>query len=227
MGGTVSAMAVLAALWHKRTTGRGQHVNISMHDIMGWVGAESWPLQYSGKEPMRDGNRHFVLAPQNVFEAQDGLVAIAVENEKQWNALCRLIGRTEGEGSFSYARMKDREEEMENRIAAWMKGKNRDEAVAACQEMKIPAGPVLEIGEVAEHPHSWAREMIVELERTGGERIKLLGSPFHMSLTPGIMESTAPLLGEHTGEVLRDVLGYSDEELRRLQEEGVILMADG
>ena len=226
MGGTVSAMAILAALFWKRKTGKGQHINLSMHDILGWVCAESWPLHYNGMGPKRDGNRHFVLAPQNLFEAKDGLVAIAIDNEKQWRSLCLMIGHEEAADSFSYSGLKEREKEMEERIASWTKEKTRAEIVAACQKMKIPAGPFLEIGEVAEHPHTWEREMIVEVEHPNGDKIKLLGSPFHLSRTPSRMRRTAPDLGQHTAEVLRLVLGYTEEEIRRLKEEEVIFTRD-
>lgn len=223
MGASVSGMAILAALYYKKRTGKGQHINVSMHDVMGWITAESWPLYYADSLPLRDGNRHWVLAPQNIFRARDGLVAIAVENEAQWRNLSKLIGFTERQDSFSYEEIKGMEEDLEEKIRAWAKDKTREDVVTACQEMSIPSGPVQEIADVAEHPHTWQREMIVELEHPIGGKIKLLGSPFKLSLTPGVIQKTAPGLGQDTENILSVLLGYTQEEIAALKDEAVIL----
>lgn len=222
MGSTVSAMAILGALRHKRKTGKGQHIDISMHDIMGWMTASSWPESQTGSPPYRDGNRHAQLAPQNIFQARDGLVAIAVENSDQLERLMDLIGMEDRALGVPFDQVKAHEEKIEAQIGAWAADRNKQEVVEACQQRKIPAGIVHQMADIAEHPHTHAREMIIEMKHSTSGAVKLLGSPFKMSATPGVVKSTAPNLGEHTREVLRDILYYSEKDITELAEDGII-----
>jgi crotonobetainyl-CoA:carnitine CoA-transferase CaiB-like acyl-CoA transferase len=224
LAASVSTMAILAALYHKKSTGKGQHINISMQDVMGWITAESWPLYFSGTVPHRIGNRHLVLAPQNIYKTKDGLVAIAVENQDNWEKLANLIGFTWQKRSFSYHKIKQIEQKVENEISSWASDKTQEYVVTTCQQLRIPAAPVLEIGDIVDHPHTWDRGMIVELEQSGFGKIRLLGSPFKLSLTPSVMENLAPSIGEHSRQILGDLLGYTDKEIESLKEEGIIVL---
>lgn len=220
MGSATGAMAIAAALHHKRRTGRGQHIHISMHDIMGWLTSESWALLDTKDGPLRTGNRHFAVAPQNIFEAQDGLVAIAVETQKQLDAVCEMLGHD----PVALAESKTHEETLEASLRDWIAGRNMDGAVADCLVRNIPAAPVQGVGDVAENPFTWEREILVTLEHPESGPVKVLGSPFKSNRSQGIVNSAAPTIGAHTRQVLTDLLGYSDDRIDKLAADKIIVV---
>lgn len=218
VGAATGTMAVTAALHHKRRTGRGQHINISMHDVQGWLSAEAWASLDTPEGATRDGNHHRALSPQNLYETQDGMVVIEVETQKQLDAVTELLG-------LAPCRLEDakaREAEFDAGLATWILGLKTDEVLAACAQHQIPAGQVQSMADIAENTHTWSRDMLLELDHPVSGPMKLLGSPFKSSRSPGIVATTAPAVGQHTRDVLSELLGYDDETLDRLAEDGVI-----
>ncbi len=222
MGSAAGAMAITAALHHKRRTGRGQHINLSMHDIMGWLTSESWALLDTPEGPRRTGNRHFALAPQNLFEATDGPVAIAVETQKQLDALCDMVGYAR----IDLADCKAHETALEALLRDWVAARRVDGAVEECLANKVPAGCVHGIDDVAENPFSWEREILVTLQHPESGPVKVLGSPFKSSRSKGVLKSAAPTLGAHTRQVLTELLGYSGDRIDKLAADGIIAVCD-
>ncbi len=221
MGSAAGAMAITAALHHKRRTGRGQHINISMHDIQGWLASECWPLLDTAEGPQRTGNRHFAMAPQNLFDAQDGLVAIEVETQKQLDALCGMLSHVH----IDLADSKAHEAVLETRLRDWIAPRTADDAVADCLAQKVPAGRVQGIDDVAENPFTWEREILVSLLHPECGAVNVLGSPFKSNRSKGIVSSAAPTVGQHTRAVLTDLVGYSDERIDKLEAERIIAVA--
>ena len=218
MGSASGAMAIAAALHHKRRTGRGQHIHISMHDIMGWLTSECWALLDTEDGPKRTGNRHFAVAPQNIFEAQDGLFAIEVETQKQLDAVCQMIGHD----PVALADSKAHEETLEASLRDWIAGRTVNDAVADCLARNVPAAPVQGVGDVAENPFTTEREIIVTLEHPESGPVKVLGSPFKSNRSKGVVEAAAPAIGAHTRQVLSNLLGYSDDRIDKLAADKVI-----
>lgn len=222
MGSAAGAMAICAALNHKRRTGRGQHVDMSMHDIQGWLTSECWALLDTAEGPQRTGNRHFAVAPQNLFEAKDGLVAVEIETQKQLDALCALMGA----GPVVLAESKAHEEPLEAAVRDWIALRKADDAVEACLAHKVPASRVQGIDDVAGNPFTWEREILVERPGPENEPVKVLGSPFKSNRSPGVVATTAPAPGAHTRAVLGDLLGYSGEKIEKLAADRVIGLPD-
>ncbi len=219
MGSAAGGMAITAALHHKRRTGRGQHINISMHDIMGWLTSECWAQLDTEEGPQRNGNRHFAIAPQNVFAAADGLIAIEVETQKQLDAVCAMLGID----PIALADSKAHETNLEARLQSWIAGKMVDAAVNDCQARGIPADRVQGMDDVAENPFTWERNVLVTLQHPESGPVKVLGSPFKSNRSPGVVSSAAPTIGQHTKDVLSDLLGYSDKQIDKLVSDKIIV----
>lgn len=222
MGSAAGAMAITAALHHKRRTGRGQHINISMHDIMGWLTGECWARLDTETGTERTGNRHPSIAPQNLYAAQDGLIAVEVETQRQLDSLCDFLGLD----PVPLETSKAHEVELETKLGGWIKGKAAEEAVDSLLAIGVPAGAVQGMDDVAENPLSWARNILVTLQHPDSGPVKVLGSPFQSNRSPGVVSSPAPGIGQHTRDVLRDVLGYSDERIDKLASDKIIVTAN-
>lgn len=218
VGAATGTMAITAALHHKRRTGRGQHINISMHDVQGWMSGAAWAHLDDADGPVRDGNHHADLAPQNLYETQDGMIVVEVETQRQLDGATRLLGLA----SCALADAKAREAEFDAAFAAWARERSTEAAEAICEEHGVPAGKVQSMAEIAENPHTWARDMLVELDHPVSGPLKLLGSPFKSNHAPGVVARTAPDIGQDTRAVLSELLGYDDEKLDALAQKGVI-----
>ena len=218
VGAATGTMAITAALHHKRRTGRGQHINISMHDVQGWMSSEAWAYLDAPGGPQRDANHHATLAPQNLYETADGMIVIEVETQAHLNGVTALLRLP----NCSLDTAKSREPEFDDALCVWARGTTTEDAIATCDHHGVPAGKVQSMAEIAEAPHTWSREMLVELEHPTSGPLKLLGSPFKSSQSPGVVARTAPNIGQHTREVLAELLGYDDATLKALENDGVI-----
>ncbi|MBG05485.1 MAG: hypothetical protein CMM59_15575 [Rhodospirillaceae bacterium] len=218
VGAATGTMAIVAALHHKRRTGEGQHINISMHDVQGWMSSEAWAYLATPDGPVRDGNHHASLAPQNLYETSDGMIVIEVETQRQLDATTALLDLETGRLEDA----KSREAEFDEALLAWAAARSTDAALGECQRHGIPAAKVQSMAEIAESPHTWARDMLVELEHPVSGPLKLLGSPFKSNRAPGVVARTAPDIGQDTRTVLSELLGYNEEKLDALSKNGVI-----
>ena len=221
MGSAAGAMAITAALHHKRRAGRGQHINISMHDIMGWLSSECWAYLNTKAGPQRSGNRHPAIAPQNLFPAKNGLIAIEIETQKQLDALCKMLGYK----LVDLMDSKAHETALEKMIGDWTAVRTKDDAVESLLALGVPAGQVQGIDDVAENPFSWEREILVTLQHPESGPVKLLGSPFKSNRSKGVVEAPAPTIGQHTRQVLGELLGYSNDQIDNLAANKVIAVS--
>jgi crotonobetainyl-CoA:carnitine CoA-transferase CaiB-like acyl-CoA transferase len=220
------AAALAAAIYHQQRTGRGQRVEVAMFDVVAWLTQRVWAYRLAGVDPPpRDGNRDFVGAPQNLFEAGDGPLVIAVETDTQWRALAALIERPEwvtDERLNSAPLRRAAQDEIDTAIRAWIGDQHRDEVVQACQTRGVPAAPVLSLEDVVAHPQLEVRSMFVELPDASGEHVlRLPNSTYRMSVSDGRVERSAERLGASNRYVYGN-LGHSDEDLAAWTREGVI-----
>jgi len=219
--GLFCAFAILAAVIARERTGRGQHIDTSLFEgalaLSIWETAELWT---TGRVPQPLGSAHRLTAPYQALRTRDGYVTVAGNNERLWRRLCDAVGRPDLVDDPRFAANPDR---MANRPALVAELESalarRDTAdwVAALQEAGVPAGPINDYGQVFADPHTQAREMMVEMEHPVEGTVRGLGIPVKLSETPGAIRRAAPLLGEHTGEILRE-LGYPDRQIADLQE---------
>jgi crotonobetainyl-CoA:carnitine CoA-transferase CaiB-like acyl-CoA transferase len=225
--------AIVAALFHRQRAGEGQYIDLALVDCT--YNAHDWALaaySVSGGEvdPQRGGRQRSGAFPFGAFRAADGYVAIGVITEAHWEALVRRMGREEllaVPDSRSNRWRIQNQDALRVMIEEWLQSLSGvEEAVRIlADELRIPAAPVLSVGQFARDPHLAARTIAKVSHPDYGELL-LLRSPHHFSKTPPRLAWPAARLGQHNEEVLRDLCGYSAERVRALREAG-ILVEDG
>lgn len=218
--------AITMAVYHQQRTGEGQHIDMSLYDTGAWLSQEAWPAVLAdGRQPPLVGNAHRTLGPQNLYEARDGQVAIAVESDAQWRRLCTLIRRPELARALECGGAQDRARNAaaDMAIVAWVQHQLAAQVVQACQSADIPAVLYRELPAVVDDPELRRRGAVVDVQHPGGGTIRLPGSPFLMSETPGRVDRAAERLGASNMVILHGMLGYSVEEIEQLARDGVIL----
>jgi crotonobetainyl-CoA:carnitine CoA-transferase CaiB-like acyl-CoA transferase len=218
--GLFCAVGILSALAARERTGRGQRIDTSLFEgalaLSIWESAELWA---TGRTPEALGSAHRLTAPYQALRTRDGHITVGANNQRLWERLCAAVGREDlvADPRFetNAGRMEHRaplENELEEALAA----RSTDEWVQVLLEAGVPAGPIHDYRQVFVDPHTLAREMMVEVEHPVEGTVRALGIPVKLSDTPGSVRRAAPLLGEHTEEVLREA-GVDDAALRALR----------
>jgi crotonobetainyl-CoA:carnitine CoA-transferase CaiB-like acyl-CoA transferase len=224
--GMFSAVAVLAALRARDLTGQGQHIDLSLLEtqVALLTNVASNHL-VGGLGHRRLGNAHPNIAPYEAFAARDRWFALAAGNERQWAILCQVLDRPDLQEDPRFA---DNSARVANRPALRemldeaFRARDADEWLAEFRRAGLPCGPINTIPEVFEHPQAEARGLTLELDHPTAGRIRIPGFPYEFSNTPARMQLPPPLLGQHTEEVLEDVLGFSKGEVARLREDEIV-----
>jgi CoA:oxalate CoA-transferase len=222
--GLVTAYGVMLALFMREQTGEGQLVDSAMLDNMLALNERMAVIySFTGQSPQRGQLKH--IAPRGAFRCQDGYLAINVPDDIQWRRLCEAMGRQEliddprtadGTARAAHADL------IRSAIEDWLGDKSRAEAVALLEQKGVPSGPVYTAEDVFQDPHIAARNMLITIDDPVAGPRKYARSPLHLSAAPEIPTAPAPRLGEHTRPILEDLLGYSGQEIWRLQDRGVI-----
>jgi formyl-CoA transferase len=226
MTGMYATVAVLAALTHRDRTGEGQHIDMALLDtqvaMLANVGSN---YLNSGKPPRRWGNAHANIVPYQTFACADGHLIVATGNDGQYQKFVEAGGRPDLAGDSRFAtnplRVQNREL-LVPLLAEMVKRKKRDEWIALLEEKGVPCGPINDVGEVFANEQVVARAMAIDLPHPSAGQVKLVRNPIRMSATPATSGMAPPLLGQHTAEVLRDVLGRSEQEIAALRERGIV-----
>ncbi|GBD32350.1 MAG: CoA transferase [Gemmatimonadales bacterium] len=223
--GILAAMGVLAAYIHRLETGRGQRVDTSLFEA--GITQTYWQSAIAlatGVSPGPMGSAHPLNAPYQSFPTSDGWINIGAASQATWERLVEALGVPELAQDPRFcdnaARMEHREE-LASIIAARIRERSTAEWLDRLERAGVPAGPVLTVKEMLEHPQTAARGMVTDVPHTRLGKVRTLGFPVRLTETPAEIERGAPLLGEHTREVLRE-LGYEDSEITALEEQGVI-----
>ena len=223
-GGIHLAVGVVAALFERTFTAEGQYVEVGMFDCLYPTLASpvsSWVSQNDA--PPRTGNRHsgLAIAPYNIYEVEDGYVAIICVSEHQWESLARLMDREDliCEELGSKFKRAEQMDLIDGVIEEWLEDKRKDAIVETLLEEDIPCAPVQTVEEIVDDPHLEHREMLnyVENRSEGRDEIPVPGMPIKFSGSESPNVEPAPNLGEHTEEVLAELAGYSKEEIAKLQ----------
>jgi crotonobetainyl-CoA:carnitine CoA-transferase CaiB-like acyl-CoA transferase len=223
--GMNAAYAILLALFQRGQTGRGQYIDVSMYDTMIAL-AERSLTAYSLTGTILERGREPYMAPWGPFECSDGWVALIVATERDWGRFCEAIGRpdlVDHEGARSGPeRAQNMVGWLGQIIAAWFHGQSQADAAAKLLAAGLPVGPVQDARDIYESDHVKARGLLIDVPDPILGTVRLVGPAFKMSGDPEPLIGAAPLLGEHSSEILREMLGYSDQDVTRLQAEGVV-----
>ena len=226
--GLHSALLALSALERRRRTGEGAYIDVSMWDAM--VTALATPLldyELNGRVAGPLGDRAIPGAPAGVFPCvgEDHWLVLEVHGDDDWAGLVEAMEHPDWAGAEHYGSAQGRlaaREELNERVRAWTASRDRDELAELLQDHGVIAAPCLAVSERLFDEHLVAREGFVWVENPVLGREPVYGQAMRLSETPGYVRAPAPMLGQHSAEVLREVLGMSDEEIEELSEAGVL-----
>jgi CoA:oxalate CoA-transferase len=223
--GMFAAWGIATALVGRAQSGRGQHLDVAMLDSMfSMLLTVLAKRLYTGAKPGRVGNRHPVTYPVDCFRATDGHIVMVVISDASFAKLMQAIGRPELAEDGRFRRNADRsahEAELRALLQDWMSARTRDEIQKALDAADVPCGPVWSIADVAASEHIAARGMVLDPGHPKIASAPLVRQPVVFGAEePGT--ARAPLLGEHTDVVLRDILGLGAAEIESLRRERVI-----
>jgi crotonobetainyl-CoA:carnitine CoA-transferase CaiB-like acyl-CoA transferase len=221
-----AAFGVMVALYHKRQTGRGQLIDVSLLatgvTFMTPLLAER---SVTGTRRKQMGNTGFYTAPSDVYATRDGWIIVPTIGDQMFRRWARLVGR---EDLIEDPRCSDditranNAEVINEAMTGWCAARTRDEAIAQLETARIPCGPVYDLDEVLTDEQVRARNLLEEMDYPGGGKpVPLAATPVRLSESPGKVHHRAPTLGEHTNEVLLE-LGFSEDDIARFHDECVI-----
>lgn len=223
--GLFCTVGILSAYIARQSTGVGQHVDTSLFEsalaLSIWETAELWG---AGRVPQPFGSAHRLNAPYQALRTRDGFVTVGGNNQRLWTRLCETVGLPDLVKDPRFATNPDRMAHREALVAeleSALKDRDTDDWVEALLAAGVPAGPIRNYEQVCEDPHTQAREMVVDMSHPVEGVIHGLGIPIKLSETPGRIRRAAPLLGQHTDEVL-ERCGYTREQIVGLRERGAV-----
>ena len=227
-GGLHGAFAVLCALMYRARTGKGQYIDLSQWETSTAMVAEGL-LDYSmnDTQPERDGNHDAHMSPHGVFRSagEDRWVSLAVRDENEWRRFCSVIAQPTLATDPRFATLSARqqhEDTLDALVMAWTSTRSPEEATVQLQAVGIPAAPAMSNKDLSTDPHLNSRPIFTYLDHPEVGKQQHVGIPWQMSKTPLAVQRPAPLLGQDTEYVLRDLLGYSAEEIGVMKEKQVL-----
>jgi formyl-CoA transferase len=226
MTGMYATIAILAALTHRDRSGEGQHIDLALLDVqVAMLANVGSSYLSSGAVPQRWGNAHANIVPYQTFACSDGHIIVTAGNDSQFRRFVAAGGeaRLADDPRFATnpARVKHRDE-LIPLLASMVAGASRADWIARLEAAGVPCGPINNVAEVFANPQVQARGLAYDVPHPTAGNVTLVRSPLRLSATPVGDGHAPPLLGQHTDEVLRDVLGYSEEQIAALRRSGVL-----
>ncbi len=224
--GMFAATAILAALRAREVTGEGQLLDLSLLDSSAAILANvASNYLIGGVEPRRMGNAHFNIAPYEVFRARDRWLTLGALNQRQWENLCKVVDREDIISDPLFSTNQDRvanREALAEVLNEAFAAKEAKYWIEELHKVGIPSGVINTIEDVFNHPQAQYRDLKIEIEHPTAGTLSFPGYPYKFSETPAKAHRPPPLLGEHTDEVLSEVLGYTSQEVQELHDQGVV-----
>ena len=216
--GMFTAYGIMLALFHRERTGQGQKVDVGMLDCQVAI-LENAIARYvtSGVVPGPLGNRHPSITPFSAFTAKDGHIIVGAGNDRLWARLCTLLelpDMIEDPRFVNNGKRTENVKELMTILNGVFKNKTINEWLGLLEEAGLPCAPINTVDRIINDPQIEARNMIVEVEHPIAGSLKMPGVPVKLSETPGTVERYAPLLGEHTVEVVEEVLGWDESKAK-------------
>ena len=224
--GLFACNAILAGLFEHQRSGAGQRIDISLLDSqIAWLANVGSNYLISGEAPQRYGNAHPNIVPYQTFKARDGYFALAVGNDGQWRQFCEKVGKSEWADDIRFQtnaeRVKNRTELIslldrlfiQSKIAHWL---------GLLETMGVPCGPINSIDQALDDPQIHARGMVIDVPHPGAGSVKLVASPLKIPTAPSSVRYPPPMLGEHTEQILNELLGLDEKSVTDLRASQVI-----
>lgn len=228
VAGIYALMPVLAALDYRRRTGQGQYIDMAQSDAVAALMGERF-LEYTinGQDPLPHGNRSSVAAPHGAYPCRgtDSWCAIAVRDDDEWKHFCGALGNPDWTRSPKFSTLVERlrnVDELDQMVEKWTRERTPGEVMQVLQGAGVPAGPVQNAQDYWNDPHLRARNAVVAVDHPCMGARLYLSNPIRMSGTPAKPKVRAPLLGEHTEEICREVLGLPPTQIQQLIDEHVL-----
>ena len=226
IAGLFTTIGVSMALYHRAMTGEGQKIDVAMLDCQVAI-LENAISRYlvNGVVPGPLGNRHPSITPFEAFTASDGHVIVGAGNDRLWKKLCEMIGKEElltDERFLTNSLRTTNQKALKPILDAVFKNKTIDQWLAMLEEAGVPCAPINTVDRVVNDPQVKAREMLVEIEHPVAGKMHVPGVPIKMYKTPGSVDTPAPTLGQHTEEILNELLGLSKEDVDALRAKNVL-----
>ena len=224
--GMLACNSVLAALNARHSTGRGQHVEVSLFDSgLAMLANVAANHLVSGKNAGRFGNGHPNIVPYTAYPTGDDMIAVAVGNDGQFAKFSAVLGHAEWAADPRFIKNPDRignRDALDALIKSELKRQGAEAWIEQLMAAGIPCGRINNVAQALAAPHAIARDMVTTVEHPTAGTVKMLGIPFRFSDTPASIRRAPPLLGQHTEAVLREELGFSDTRIAELRSEKVI-----
>jgi formyl-CoA transferase len=224
--GIYASNAVLASLFARERTGKGQRIDISLLDcqvaLMSYVASNHL---VSKDPPRRFGNAHPNIVPYEVFEAEDGYFAFAAGNDLQWTTFCKAVDREAWEADERFATNPARIEnrtELVGLLNELFATRTISEWIELCESIGLPASPINTMDDVFADPQVLARELVMEVPHHTEGSVPLLRSPLNIPTAPSKVRHPPPTLGQHTDEILAELLSFDSAEIQTLRKAGVV-----
>jgi len=226
VGGINGPIAILAALHERSLTGRGRLIDVSLLDgLIGMLGYLPQLAWFSGADPKPQGSQHPNLVPYGVFPASDGSIVIACLMNSFWANICRALGMVdwiEDPRFDTLEKRRDARALVNERISGVTSRMSVNELVELFTGHQVPHAPILGIREALSQPQAVAREMVIETEHQRLGTIPIVNRSIRFPGDPQPVPAAPPVLGQHTDEILADVLGLGAEQIRELRASGVV-----
>ena len=223
--GMSAAYSIVLALMQREHSGQGCHLDISLYDgLVSTMAQHLVAYQATGRLPQLSGSAHPQVAPYQTFRTGTTDINVAVLNERQWQVFCRVIEREDWLNDARFVRpgmRANHREELVSAIEAVFATRPAAEWLALLNDAGVPSGPINTAAELMTDPHLEARDMFLTIDRPGAKSVRIPAAPWR---GPGVLEdwTPPPALGEHTSEILREVLALSDERITALREAGTV-----